>query len=280
MVYFQIIQSYLSQYAETILYVAFGLLMILIMAFVFADSVYMLCFGRKHKRLMNNLDKREARIKEFSAKLNDLLTQVGVDADEDITNGFDYHWRFININQFTHDYHKIICDLKTPIDDYINKNEFGVCPICGTDLVLSDYMLYETLEEHCFDPNEEYYPRPMRPTCSCPNESCKTYGKGCWTFWFFDGFWITYREGDKRLIGESSNDYRIPYLANAFLMPEEAAKYNKAGIYIGANWKSKLIHWCDNYKMHHRWVGKVMVAIIKYKERREKSEKMESEKIS
>ena len=43
------------------------------------------------------------------------------------------------------------------------------CPICDSVLIQGEGRRFETLCDHVSDPNEEYGPRPLRPTFICPD---------------------------------------------------------------------------------------------------------------
>ena len=57
-----------------------------------------------------------------------------------------------------------------------------VCPLCGEKLKAGELRNYETLCEHCFDPNDET--ERLRRTFVCVNKTCRAHGNG---FWGYDG---------------------------------------------------------------------------------------------
>jgi len=60
------------------------------------------------------------------------------------------------------------------------------CPFCETELIEGKKEKFETLFEHCLDPNKEKY--PLRITFKCPNKKCVVNKK---SFWDEDGGFYT-----------------------------------------------------------------------------------------
>lgn len=66
-----------------------------------------------------------------------------------------------------------------------------VCPLCGKRLAYGEPRKYETLTEHCSDPNGDY---PERPTVVCTNPACVTFGRGFWAC--IEGGWYSLERDD------------------------------------------------------------------------------------
>ncbi|KKN13657.1 hypothetical protein LCGC14_1004290 [marine sediment metagenome] len=59
------------------------------------------------------------------------------------------------------------------------------CPKCAARLIKSAPRRYETLVEHCTDPNGDFGDPGARPTLQCSWPGCQTHGIGA--YWAQDG---------------------------------------------------------------------------------------------
>ena len=67
----------------------------------------------------------------------------------------------------------------------MNPLELLRCPCCAARLINGEPQLYETLVEHCTDPNGDFGRPGPRPTLVCSWAACPTRAAG--TFWAHDG---------------------------------------------------------------------------------------------
>jgi hypothetical protein len=119
------------------------------------------------------------------------------------------------------------------------------CSVCGSKplRLTSKKYQFETLSDHCTDPNKDKY--PLRGIMVCTNPQCKSSGKGFWSV--IEGGWYSYNKSDPELVGIplsecnfkfGDQNYPADLWVSGSLWKENDAKYNK-GIYVGENLKSK-----------------------------------------
>lgn len=148
--------------------------------------------------------------------------------------------------------------------NYHERFNHSNCPLCGTELVSAGNRQYETLTEHCFDPNKETYPE--RASLKCPNGGCKTWGKGFWG----DGGWYSFGEGNPELVGlpmyQMKPRIKVPVIYSEYMSLVNKMRYNKRKVYIGDNWRvtaAKALRWLSraahsnfnpqSYRKMHDW---------------------------